>query len=274
MLFVSDFGFQIFMSLKILFLGDIVGKLARKALAQELSQIKKEHKPDLIIANAENSAHGLGISKKIYDELRTYGIDFMTLGDHAFDKEEASGFLDTEKANIIRPYNFPQGVGGAGESIVEVGSRKILVINLLGRVFMKMDYDCPFRSLDSILEKHKNEKFAAIIVDMHAEATSEKVAMGWYLDGRVSAVLGTHTHVQTADEKILSGGTAYITDVGMTGPSNSVIGIRKELALEKFLTKMPKKFEMAGGEGQFNGVVVDIDENSGRANGIKRLQLT
>src|SRR3989344_927565 len=231
MLFVSDFGFQIFMSLKILFLGDIVGKFARKALAQELSQIKKEHKPDLIIANAENSAHGLGISKKIYDELRTYGIDFMTLGDHAFDKEEASGFLDTEKANIIRPYNFPQGVGGAGEAIVEVGSRKILVINLLGRVFMKMDYDCPFRSLDSILEKHKNEKFAAIMVDFHAEATSEKIAFGWYADGRVSAVLGTHTHVPTCDHWIMPKGTAFVSDAGMVGTQNSVIGRKIESTL-------------------------------------------
>ena len=260
------------MSLKILFLGDIVGKLARKALAQELSQIKKEHKPDLIIANAENSAHGLGISKKIYDELRTYGIDFMTLGDHAFDKEEASGFLDTEKANIIRPYNFPQGVGGAGEAIVEVGSRKILVINLLGRVFMKMDYDCPFRSLDSILEKHKNEKFAAIMVDFHAEATSEKIAFGWYADGRVSAVLGTHTHVPTCDHWIMPKGTAFVSDAGMVGPQNSVIGRKIESTLPMFLYQKSMPYEpVEEGNCVINMVLVEIDPDTAQAKKIRRL---
>src|SRR3972149_939105 len=250
--------------MKVLLVGDIVGKVGRRVLANTLFKVVDQMKIDFSIANCENAAGGFGITREIANEIFNYGIDVLTSGNHIWDKKETVQFIDEDR-RILRPANYPEeGVPGSG------------------RVFMD-SLDCPFKVADREIAKVKSSKLNSseqhngikvTIVDMHAEATSEKIAMGWYLDGRVSAVIGTHTHVQTADEKILSGGTAYITDVGMTGPSNSVIGIRKELALEKFLTKMPKKFEMAGGEGQFNGVVIDVDENSGQAKGIKRLQLT
>lgn len=260
------------MIIKILFLGDVVGKLARKALAQELPKMKKEYKPDLVIANAENAAHGLGISEKIYKELLSSGIDFMTLGDHAFDKEEIHRVLDTEPSHIIRPHNFPPGVHGAGETVIEIGSKKILIANLLGRVFMKMDYDCPFRAMDAILEKYKDEKLSAIIVDFHAEATSEKIALGWYLDGRVSAVLGTHTHVPTCDCEIKPKGTAYVTDVGMVGPKKSIIGRTIESTLPMFLLQKTGNYEpMEEGNCLINSVLIDIDSETAHAISIQRL---
>ena len=269
--------------MKVLLIGDIVGKVGRRALSNVLYKVVDQMKIDFSIANCENAAGGFGITREIANEIFNYGIDVLTSGNHIWDKKETVQFIDDDR-RILRPANYPEeGVPGFGSGIFETRTGiKICVMNLSGRVFMD-SLDCPFKVADREIAKLKSSKLNSseqhngikvTIVDMHAEATSEKIAMGWYLDGRVSAVIGTHTHVQTADEKILPNGTAYITDVGMTGPSNSVIGIRKELALEKFLTKMPKKFEMAGGEGQFNAVVIDIDENSGQAKGIKRLQLT
>jgi metallophosphoesterase (TIGR00282 family) len=268
--------------MKVLLVGDIVGKVGRRVLSNTLFKVIDQMKIDFSIANCENAAGGFGITREIADEIFKSGIDVLTSGNHIWDKKETAQFINDDR-RILRPANYPEGVPGLGSEIFETRTGiKICIMNLSGRVFMD-SLDCPFKVADreiarlrssklNLMELHKEIKI--IIVDMHAEATSEKIAIGWYLDGRVSAVIGTHTHVQTADEKILPAGTAYITDVGMTGPSNSVIGIKKELALEKFLTKMPKKFEMAGGEGQFNGVVIDIDEDSGRAKGIKRLQLT
>ncbi len=269
--------------MKVLLIGDIVGKVGRRVLSNVLFKVVDQMKIDFSIANCENAAGGFGITREIANEIFNCGIDVLTSGNHIWDKKETVQFIDEDR-RILRPANYPEeGVPGSGSGIFETRTGiKICVMNLSGRVFMD-SLDCPFKVADREIARLKSSSrnsseqhngIKVTIVDMHAEATSEKIAMGWYLDGRVSAVIGTHTHVQTADEKILPGGTAYITDVGMTGPSNSVIGIRKELALEKFLTKMPRKFEMAGGEGQFNGVVVDIDENSGQAKGIKRLQLT
>lgn len=264
--------------MKILLVGDIVGKVGRRILSNVLFKVIDQMKVDFTIVNCENAAGGFGITKETVSEIFKCGVNVLTSGNHIWDKKETLQFI-AEDDRILRPANYPEGVPGSGSGIFETSAGiKIGVLNLSGRVFMD-SLDCPFKTADREISRLKASFPSSpgrqiIIVDMHAEATSEKIAMGWYLDGRVSAVIGTHTHVQTADEKILPNGTAYITDAGMTGPINSVIGIKKELALQKFLTKIPKKFEMAGGEGQFNGVIVEIDENSGIAKGIKRLQLT
>lgn len=262
--------------MKILLIGDIVGKVGRRVLSNVVFKIIDQMKIDFSIANCENAAGGFGITRETANEIFNCGINVLTSGNHIWDKKETLQFINEEN-RILRPANYPDGVPGMGSGVFETNTGiKIGILNLVGRVFMD-SLDCPFKVADREIAKLKStipDSGKIIIIDMHAEATSEKIAMGWYLDGKVSAVIGTHTHVQTADEKILPGGTAYITDAGMTGPSNSVIGIKKEMALYKFLTKMPKKFEMAGGEGQFNGVVIDIDESSGLTKGIKRLQLT
>ncbi len=264
--------------MKILLVGDIVGKVGRRVLSNVLFRVIDQMKVDFTIVNCENAAGGFGITRETVSEIFKCGVNVLTSGNHIWDKKETLQFI-VEDDRILRPANYPEGVPGSGSGIFETNAGiKIGVLNLSGRVFMD-SLDCPFKAADREISKIKasfpsSSGRQIIIVDMHAEATSEKISMGWYLDGRVSAVIGTHTHVQTADEKILPNGTAYITDVGMTGPINSVIGIKKELALQKFLTKIPKKFEMAGGEGQFNGVIVEIEESSGIAKGIKRLQLT
>ncbi|KKQ57264.1 MAG: hypothetical protein US74_C0006G0048 [Parcubacteria group bacterium GW2011_GWA2_38_13] len=268
----SSFGFHISMSLKILFIGDIVGKLARTALTEELPKMKKKYKPDFVIANGENAAHGLGISEKIFKELLSIGIDFVTLGDHAFDKEEIAKSLDTDSSHIIRPYNFSPGVSGSGASVIEVGTKKVLIVNLLGRVFMKMNFDCPFRAIDAILEKYKNEKLSAIIIDFHAETTSEKKAFGWYVDGRVSAVFGTHTHVPTCDHWVMPKGTAYVTDAGMVGPRDSIIGRKIESTLPMFLTQKSMSYEpVEEGVCLIHSVMVEIDTETMQAKSIERL---
>lgn len=261
-----------FYMIKILFIGDMVGKISRKAVQKIVPEIQKKYKPDLVIANVENVAHGSGITEKIFKELKEYGIQFMTLGDHAFDRQETKELLQREKGFIIRPANYPPHMPGYGEAIIEIGSKKILVINLLGRVFMKMDYDCPFRAIDEIIRKHKDEKFSAIIVDLHAEATSEKRAFGWYVDGRVSAVLGTHTHVPTCDQEILPKGTAYISDAGMVGAKNSVIGVRKEAVISTFLNQVKTLFEPVDeGICAFNSVLIEIDPETAKAKSIIRI---
>jgi hypothetical protein len=256
--------------MKILFIGDIVGSPGREAVAKLVPQLKKEHSLDFVIANAENAAGGSGITPAVAGELFNSGIDVLTSGDHIWKKREIFEII-REEERILRPLNFPAGAPGRGVAVFSTKKDvKVGVVNVQGRVFMEA-LECPFRTTSEAVEElAKTTK--VIIVDIHAEATSEKVALGWYLDGKVSAVLGTHTHIQTADEKILAKGTAYITDVGMTGPLDSVIGRRVEDVLERFLSCVPIRFEVAQGNVQLHGVVLDIDENSGRARAITRIQ--
>lgn len=252
--------------MQVLMIGDIVGRTGRRAVKINLDEIKY----DFVVANGENAAGGNGITREIAQELFSCGVDVLTTGNHVWDKKEIFDFIDHEK-RIVRPANYPPGTPGAGVCVYESRNKaRIAVINLAGRVFMP-GMDCPFRKADELIWKLKGEA-RIVLVDFHAEATSEKVAMAWYLAGRVSAVCGTHTHVQTADEQLLPGGTAYITDIGMTGPKNSIIGVKKEMIIEKFLTQLPKRFEVAGGSFQFNAVVIDIDEETGESTGIKRIQ--
>jgi 2',3'-cyclic-nucleotide 2'-phosphodiesterase len=258
--------------LKVLFLGDIIGKPGRNAIERNLDHLKKKHDVDMVIANGENSAGGIGISVKTCNSLLDMGIDVITTGNHVFKKREIYDLLDREY-RLLKPANYPPDTPGRGYNIYELqelGDLKVGVINLCGRVFV--DYmDCPFRTVNRILE-YMREETPVIIVDMHAEVTSEKVAMGWYLNGRVSAVLGTHTHIQTADERILPGdGTAYITDAGMVGPRDSVIGVKKENIIARFLTGMPQQFTVARDDVWINGVVIGIDGKSGRAESIERI---
>jgi len=256
--------------LRILFIGDIVGRPGREAVAEMLPSLMAETSPDLVIANGENAAGGMGITKETALEILQAQVDAITLGNHVWAKKDVYSFLDEER-RLIRPANYPNGVPGRGWAVYNTGTGEAVgVINLCGRVFMDHLED-PFKAADKILETlaaHTN----VIIVDVHAEATSEKAALAWYLDGRVAAVIGTHTHVQTADERILPGGTAYITDVGMTGPVDSVIGMKKELIISRFLTQMPSKFEVAEGKTLLSAVVIDIDSSAGKATNIERLQ--
>lgn len=250
---------------KVLFIGDIVGKPGRETVKKMLPTLKERYSPDIVIANGENSAAGMGINEKKYQELLECGIDVLTLGNHVWHNKE---FLkEIEKCDrAVRPANYPPGTPGQDRLIY----KGVGIINLLGRVFMK-EMDCPFRSVEAIISGMKN-KTNIIIVDIHAEATSEKAALGWYLDGRVSAVIGTHTHVQTADERILPNGTAYITDVGMVGARNSVIGVAKDPIIERFLTCIPKRFAVEeSGPCVFNAVIVDIDEKNGTSKQVRRI---
>jgi len=256
--------------MRILFIGDIVGKPGREALRLLLPGLVKKYKVDFAIANAENAAGGSGITPRIAEELFGFGLNMLISGDHIWKRKEVLEILDSEM-RILRPANYPPGSPGRGYGTIKTKKGKTLgVINLEGRVFMST-LDCPFKCAKAAIEELK-EKTPVILVDIHAEATSEKIAMGWFLDGMVSAVLGTHTHVQTADEKILPGGTAYITDLGMTGPYDSVIGRKVEQILARFLTQMPVRFEMAQDNVQLHGVVLDIDEKTGKATSIERVQ--
>ncbi|MDD5043654.1 MAG: TIGR00282 family metallophosphoesterase [Patescibacteria group bacterium] len=260
--------------MKILFLGDVDGKTGREAVKKTLPELKKEYAPDIVIANGENMAHGLGIAPKSMQELIEAGVDFFTSGNHVWDKKEIYEVLKNPelKDKIIRPANYPPGVEGEGYKIIPVDTKSLLVINLVGRVFFSENFDCPFRALDDILTKTKNKKIDGIIVDFHAEATSEKVALGWYADGRVAAVIGTHTHVQTADEKILPRGTAYLSDAGMTGSVNSIIGASKENVLKIFLTQVKQPIEAAEDETAIiNGVLVEINPKNKLAEKILRI---
>lgn len=257
--------------MNILCVGDIVGEPGREVLENSLPKLAREFNLDAVIVNAENSAGGFGLTAKIADDLLAIGCDCLTLGDHTWDKREMTDYL-VNTSRVIRPANFPQGAPGQGWSIIRTKSgTKIGVINLLGRVFMRYNVDCPFKALKSIVETIRKET-KIIIVDMHAEATSEKVAIGFYIDGEVSAVVGTHTHIQTADEKILPKGTAYITDLGMTGPYHSVIGQKKEYIIERFLTSLPNKFEVATEDVVLCGAVIEIDDMTGLAKKITRIQ--
>jgi metallophosphoesterase (TIGR00282 family) len=249
----------------------MVGSPGREVFAKYASQMKRDGDVDFVVANAENAAGGSGITEKVAKELFANGADVITLGDHAWDKREVYPYLTVEP-RVLRPANFPREAPGHGSVVVDgPGGVKIGVILLLGRTFIKHPSDCPFRELNARLKEMRSVT-PNIIVDIHAEATSEKVAMGWYADGRVSAVLGTHTHIQTADERVLPQGTAYITDVGMTGPYDSVIGQVKERIIERYVTTLPCKFEVAAGKATLCGVIVDVDEKTGKARSIVRIQ--
>ena len=255
--------------MKILFIGDIVGEPGRRAVAELLPGIKKANDVEFVIGNAENVAGGSGVTPKLADELFDHGLDVITSGDHIWKRKEIIDKIESDR-RILRPANYPAGVPGVGSTVVKSESGiDVGVINLIGRVFMQ-PLECPFRVAKEEVDKIKN-KARVIIVDMHAEATSEKIALGWYLDGQVSAIVGTHTHVQTADEKILPNGTAFLCDAGMTGPLDGVIGRKKEQILARFITQMPMKFEMAEGDICLQGAIIDIDEKTGKANSIKRI---
>jgi len=254
--------------LRILMLGDVIGKPGRDAVRALLPDLKQEKSIDFVICNGENTAGGYGITADTASELLESGVDVLTSGNHIWDKKEIIPLMD-EGLPLIRPANYPDA---PGKGYIHQGG--VTVVNLMGRVFMAA-LDCPFRTADTLLEQLKQEgQSKVIIVDFHAEATSEKQAMGWYLDGRVSAVLGTHTHVGKVDAKILPQGTAYLTDVGMTGPSDSVIGSDKEAVLERFLTSLPNRLSVAAGPCMLNATLVEVDEDTGKASMIERIDRT
>ncbi len=255
--------------IRLLFIGDIVGRPGRTLIDRGLAWLREHHRIDLVVANVENAAAGFGITREIGDELLDRGVDVMTSGNHIWDRREAIAYIGAE-ARLLRPANFPAGVPGSGSYLARTSAgAPIGVVNIMGRVFMANNDD-PFAVVVREVESLR-QRTHVILVDFHAEATSEKAAMGWHLDGRVTAVVGTHTHVQTADERILPKGTAYLTDVGMTGPHDSVIGVDVEAALGKFLNGMPVRFETASDNPRLNAVIVEADERSGRATGIERL---
>jgi metallophosphoesterase (TIGR00282 family) len=250
--------------MKILAIGDIVGKPGRQAVRAFVPGLREEHRIDLVIANGENAAGGFGLTSGTAQELLDEGVDVLTSGNHIWAQKEIIPHLEGSLP-ILRPLNYPAGVPGRGWLMM----KKVMVVNLIGRTFMN-SYDCPFRAMDGLLAE-LNPKPKIIIVDFHAEATSEKVALGRYLDGRVSAVLGTHTHVGTIDTRILPGGTAYVTDIGMAGPADSVIGDDAEAVIQRFLTIMPHHLSVGKGKPVLNAVLVDVDEGSGRATSIERI---
>jgi len=256
--------------LTILCVGDVFGEPGRRAIQLLLPKLKKQHEADLAIVNIENAASGYGVTPAIARAALEQGADVLTSGNHIWDKKEIIEYIVKENL-LLRPANFPAGTPGAGSIVVKAGPHKVGVLNLMGRVFLP-NLDCPFRKADEELAR-LNQETSIVVVDMHCEATSESQAMGWYLDGRVSAVVGTHRHVQTADERLLPKGTAYITDLGMTGPTDSVIGVDPELALQRFLTQMPNRFEPAKGPAALHGAVIRIDPDTGRGLSIERLRV-
>jgi metallophosphoesterase (TIGR00282 family) len=256
--------------LKVLFIGDIIGEPGRKMVRSSMRALQEEHKPDLVIANGENSAGGFGITAEIAEELFELGIHVLTSGNHVWDKKEIEPYL-TKQDRLIRPANYPAGVAGYGSVVISTSAGKAAVLNLEGRVFMS-NLDDPFRVAEREIEKLKKET-AVVIVDFHAEATSEKIALAWHLDGQASAVIGTHTHVQTADERILTNGTAFITDAGMTGPTDSVIGVKKDQAIARFLTHTPHRFEIPKGRMHLCAVALEIDATTGKAVSIRRVHV-
>ncbi len=255
--------------MRLLFIGDIVGRQGRDMLERSLPRIKQEYQPNMIIVNGENSSGGKGISNKVVRFLFEQGVSGITLGNHTWDNKEIFEFIQNE-TKVIRPANYPEGTPGLGYTYIRYNDIEVGLVNIMGRTFLPA-IDCPFRAMDRILEEmHKRTKI--ILVDFHAEATSEKLAMGWYLDGKVSATVGTHTHVQTADERVLPNGSAYITDVGMTGPMNGILGVEREAVIRKFLTQLPVRFEVASDDRmQLNAVVIDINRSTGKATAIKRI---
>lgn len=258
-------------SVRILFIGDVFGQPGRRVLREALPGLVQEYSPDLVLANGENAAAGFGITPALVEELLSLGIAVLTSGNHIWDKKEILPYLaDHADGRLLRPANYPSPSPGHGLYVGRTGNRTAYaVINLQGRVFMP-PIDCPFRTADRLLEQIPPQ-VKIRIVDMHAEATSEKQALGWYLDGRVTAVLGTHTHVPTADETVLPQGTAYVTDLGMTGPYESVIGVDKRAVVEKFLSQIPARFEVAKGDVRLSAALIEADAESGRARSIQRI---
>jgi len=255
--------------MRILFIGDIVGSMGRDQLQEYLPKFKQKYQPQLTIVNGENAAAGKGINEKIYKQFLEWGADFVTMGNHTFDKKEIFDFIDDAK-KMIRPANFPEGTPGKGIGYVNVNGTEVAIINMQGRTFLPPLED-PFRMIDDLIAEAQ-KRTPVIFIDFHAEATSEKLAFAWYVDGRASAVVGTHTHVQTADNRLLQNGTAYITDVGMTGPYDGIIGTDRDAVMKRFLTQLPVRFEATKeGKAQISGVIIDIDEKTGRAKKIERL---
>lgn len=265
--------------MKIIFFGDIVGQPGRQALAKILPELKKELTPDLILANGENIAHGQGLTKKAVKEALDAGVDFLTGGDHTYVLKEGLEILADKEWPVLRPLNWPGELPGRGYEIVTLGARRLLIVSLIGRVFMKQDFDDPFQKVGALLDDYSlkgsqqgSEAVDAIVIDFHAEATSEKAALAWFLDGKVSAILGTHTHVPTADEKILPQGTAFISDIGMCGPRDSVLGMEKETVIKRFLTQRLLRMEAAQGPVEINGVMLTIDDKTGLVQKIERVR--
>lgn len=257
--------------MKVLFIGDIFGEPGRRAVARAVPKLVSQRQIDIVIGNGENAAGGFGITPELAEELFELGLAVITTGNHAWDKKEILDYFPREP-RLLRPANYPSGVPGQGSVVVEsAGGEQLGVLQLMGRAYMPT-LDCPFQVAKRELAALK-KRTTAVIVDMHAEATSEKMAMGHYLDGEVVAVVGTHTHVQTADDQILPKGTAYLTDIGMTGPLHSVIGVKKELAIEKFLTGMPRRFEVASGPSVFCAVLLELDARLGKALSIERIRI-
>jgi len=256
----------------ILFIGDIVGKPGRRVLAQMLPGLRREFSVHLAIANGENSAGGFGITRETFEEILAAGVDVVTGGNHTWHAREAVTLLDSDP-RLLRPANYPTGTPGRGGGVFHPsggrGGPAVAVLNLVGRVFME-PLESPFRVGGEQVE-HLRRETRVIVIDVHAEATSEKAALAWYLDGRVSAVVGSHTHVQTADERVLPGGTGFITDVGMTGPRDSIIGMGREEVLQRFLTQLPTRFDVAKGPAQLNAVLLEIDAETGRTRGLRRI---
>ncbi|WP_026962036.1 TIGR00282 family metallophosphoesterase [Alicyclobacillus herbarius] len=254
--------------MRVLFIGDIVGRPGLEFTAAVLARHYSEWHPDLVVANGENAcASGRGLSPRVAERLYEAGVELLTLGNHTWDQKELIDYIDSD-ARIVRPANYPKGTPGRGFTLCPVNGTPVLLINVMGRTFLSQ-LDCPFRAVDEILQEHPQVRH--VLVDIHAETTSEKLAMGWHLDGRVSAVLGTHTHVQTADERILPQGTAMITDVGMVGPRNGILGMDRMRILRKMLTHMPERFTVADGPCQFCAVLLDLDDKTGKANHIERI---
>jgi metallophosphoesterase (TIGR00282 family) len=255
--------------MKVLFLGDIISKTGRSAIKASLGALKLRTGADLVIGNVENAAGLFGVTEKVIEEITGAGVDIMTSGNHVWDKREGIPLLNS-RDDLLRPANYPAGVPGKGYLVRDVGGVETCVINIQGRTFM-LPIDCPFRSISAILLELP-KRIKVVIVDFHAEATSEKLAMGFYVDGRVSAVIGTHTHVPTADNRVLPQGTAYITDVGMVGPRDSIIGVKKEQVIERFLFGIPQRLQVEGGVSVIDAVLIDIDEGTGRARAIQRVR--
>jgi metallophosphoesterase (TIGR00282 family) len=257
-------------TMKILMVGDLVGSVGRQIFSRLVPALRQKGKADFVVVNAENAAGGKGITRPLAEELFAAGADVITLGDHTWDRNEVESYLDYEP-RILRPLNFAPGCPGHGHVSVRTTWGDVVVVNLVGRVFMH-SYDCPYRTVDALLEKNR-DLGRIVLVDFHAEATSEKIVMGRYLDGRVSAVVGTHTHVQTSDEAILPHGTAYITDLGMTGAKDSALGRDLASVTNMLLTGMPTRFKLAEDDVKLEGVIIDVEESTGRAKRIKRIRM-
>jgi hypothetical protein len=256
--------------MKIMMIGDVYGEPGRAALARLFPRLRDRHQIHFSVVNVENAAGGFGVTQAIAESVLELGVDVMTTGNHVWDKKETTSYIVKEN-RLLRPANYPAGTPGAGHITVKCGPHRVTVINLMGRVFMN-PIDCPFRKAEEILAAVGGET-PIRLVDFHCEATSESIAMGWWLDGKVSAVVGTHRHVQTADERVLPGGTAYITDLGMTGPTDGVIGVDRDQILQRFLSQMPIRFETAKGPAALHGVVITVEPETGKATSIERLRV-